>query len=124
MPCTWQGWVVMLVYIGIVVAGSIVIQPTRNMKLYLVVVIVSSLLFCLVYWWKVKNRLGNGETRNRFFRTIGMFVNCPYSISFWGSTSSLSIRSSSADGGVISRAFEVSIENPVFSVILLREIPG
>jgi hypothetical protein len=52
MPCSWQGWVAMFVYIGIVVVGSIVIQPTRNMKLYLIVVIVSSLLFLLVCWWK------------------------------------------------------------------------
>lgn len=52
LPCAWQGWVVMLVYIGIVVVGSIVIKPTVNMKLYLMVVIVSSLLFCLVCWWK------------------------------------------------------------------------
>jgi hypothetical protein len=52
MPCAWQGWVVMIVYIGIVVVGSIVIKPTVNIKLYLIVVIVSSLLFCLVCWWK------------------------------------------------------------------------
>jgi hypothetical protein len=54
LPCAWQGWAVMLVYIGLVVAATIVIQPARggNMKLYLAIVIISSLLLCLVCWWK------------------------------------------------------------------------
>ena len=54
MPCAWQGCVVMVVYIGIVLGATIVMQPTRggNMKLYLIVVIISSLLFCLVCWRK------------------------------------------------------------------------
>ena len=53
-PCAWQGWVVVLVYIGIVVGATIIMKPARggNMKLYLIIVIASSLLFLLVCWWK------------------------------------------------------------------------
>lgn len=50
MPCTWQGWVVMLVYVGLVVAITIIIKPASNVKLYFILGL--SFLFCLICWWK------------------------------------------------------------------------
>ena len=51
-PCAWQGWVVVFIYIGLVVAATIVIQPKLNMKLFLEVVAGLTFLFLLICWWK------------------------------------------------------------------------
>jgi hypothetical protein len=52
LPCAWQGWVAMFVYLGLVAASSIFFWPALNNKLYLVFVLGLSFLYGLVCWWK------------------------------------------------------------------------
>ncbi len=53
LPCAWQGWVVMLIYLGLVFAAIKVINPAVNRRMLCVSVIIGlSILFCLVCWWK------------------------------------------------------------------------
>jgi len=52
LPCVWQGWVVMLAYVGLVIAASVFIPPSVHMKSWLVAMVGLSFMFCLVGWWK------------------------------------------------------------------------
>jgi hypothetical protein len=64
LPCAWQGWVVMLVYIGIVVGATIFFWPALNNKLYLVFVLGLSFLYGLVCCWKGEKPAWKWETTN------------------------------------------------------------
>ena len=52
LPCTWQGWVVILVYVGLVIAAIVIISPAVHMALWLTTMVGLSFLLCLVCWWK------------------------------------------------------------------------
>ena len=52
LPVKWQGWVVLVAYIAIVVAGSFRFPPSQSLPAFLAVVLIGSLVFGLVCWWK------------------------------------------------------------------------
>ncbi len=52
LPCAWQGWAVMFVYLGLIVTATLVIKPAANLKLYSAIILGLSILFCLACWWK------------------------------------------------------------------------
>ena len=51
-PVRWQGWVALIAYVAAVVVGAIRFPPNRNMPAFLSVVVLGSLAFGLVCWWK------------------------------------------------------------------------
>ena len=52
LPVKWQGWIVLSAYIVIVATGVIQFPPTQNLPAFLAVVVLSTLAFVLVCWWK------------------------------------------------------------------------
>jgi hypothetical protein len=52
LPVKWQGWVALFIFIAVVAAGVARFPPTRNIGAFLAVVLLSSLGFVLVCWWK------------------------------------------------------------------------
>jgi hypothetical protein len=52
IPSTWQGWLVLAVFVALLVAGSFVFPPRANLIAYLAYVIVLSVLLTGVCWLK------------------------------------------------------------------------
>lgn len=52
LPCTWQGWVVMIAYVGLVILAVFVIRPNQHTEQFLAVAGGLSILFVLICWWK------------------------------------------------------------------------
>ena len=52
MPVKWQGWVALIAYVATVAVGAIRFPPNQNMPAFLLVVVLGSLVFGLVCWWK------------------------------------------------------------------------
>jgi hypothetical protein len=52
LPLTWQGWIVLIAYIGFVVAGTYIFPPEENKAVFIVVVILLSLIFIAICWIK------------------------------------------------------------------------
>jgi hypothetical protein len=51
-PVRWQGWVALAVYIVLLAIGVIRFPPARGVPAFLAVVMLGSLGFGLVCWWK------------------------------------------------------------------------
>jgi hypothetical protein len=52
LPLTWQGWIALAVYIGVVIAGVVRFRPHEDTAAFVAVVVLASLAFALVCWWK------------------------------------------------------------------------
>jgi hypothetical protein len=51
-PCAWQGWVVMLAYIGLISAGSFAYDPASPPWIWVVGLVGLTLVLFLICWWK------------------------------------------------------------------------
>jgi len=51
-PVKWQGWVVMLAFIAVILGGVYRFPPNENLPAFAAVVVVGSLAFVAVCWWK------------------------------------------------------------------------
>ncbi|HVN96884.1 MAG TPA: hypothetical protein VMT62_10670 [Syntrophorhabdaceae bacterium] len=52
LPCAWQGWLVTLAYIALVAAAIIFVRPSAHLPAFVGVIVMLTILFCLVCWWK------------------------------------------------------------------------
>jgi hypothetical protein len=52
LPTAWPGWLSLVVFIGLVVAGAFLFPPSKALPAYLIYVIVLSLAFAGLCWWK------------------------------------------------------------------------
>jgi len=52
LPVRWQGWVVLVAFVALLVGGSIVLRPAKALTFYLVYVVVLCALLTLVCWLK------------------------------------------------------------------------
>jgi hypothetical protein len=51
-PVTWQGWLVMAVFIGLLVASAVAFPPNRAPGIFIICVVALSALLSLVCWLK------------------------------------------------------------------------
>ncbi len=51
-PVKWQGWAAMLIYIAIIVVAVLKFPPMRELPTFMAVVLLATLAFILVCWWK------------------------------------------------------------------------
>jgi hypothetical protein len=64
LPDTWQGWLVLATFLGLVVAGAIIFPPAASPVLYVVYIVVLGVLLLGVCWLKGEPprwRWGNDE---------------------------------------------------------------
>jgi hypothetical protein len=52
VPCAWQGWVALMVYLILVSGASFVYSPLDEMGAWETCVVVFTLAFVGVCWWK------------------------------------------------------------------------
>jgi hypothetical protein len=52
LPVKWQGWAALLLYVGIVILASLRFPPHRELPIFLAVVLLATLAFGLLCWWK------------------------------------------------------------------------
>ncbi|NRR31477.1 hypothetical protein HSX11_14965 [Oxalobacteraceae bacterium] len=52
LPATWQGWIVFILFLAGLSAGSLIVPVDRNPALYVAYVTALAVLFLLVCWWK------------------------------------------------------------------------
>jgi hypothetical protein len=52
LPITWEGWVVFAAFIGLVVAGAVIMPPGRSPAGFIATIVVLVILFAAVCWWK------------------------------------------------------------------------
>ena len=50
-PCTWEGWVVMLVYVAILPLAIVLFPPERNMPGFLASVFGLTGVLIAICWW-------------------------------------------------------------------------
>lgn len=63
-PRTWQGWLVLATFLGLVIAGAIIVPPTTSPIFYVVYIAVLVVLLIGVCWLKGEPprwRWGNDE---------------------------------------------------------------
>lgn len=51
-PITWQGWTVTVSYFVVIVAGALLLDPSRNMILYLLLVALATGGILIICWAK------------------------------------------------------------------------
>ncbi len=51
-PSSWQGWVVLVVFVGLVIAGIFLFQPKADPVPYIIYATVLGALFFVVCWLK------------------------------------------------------------------------
>lgn len=51
-PACWQGWIVLLVYLGLMILGAGVFLKKDTESFFLVYVVVLSIGLFLICWWK------------------------------------------------------------------------
>jgi lipoprotein signal peptidase len=51
-PVTWQGWLALVAYVGLVVAGVFIFPPRHSLVAFIAYVVVLGLLFTGLCWWK------------------------------------------------------------------------
>jgi hypothetical protein len=51
-PCTWQGWAVLITYVGLIVLASIIVRPDLYMKWWFLCIVGLSVLLLVICWWK------------------------------------------------------------------------
>jgi drug/metabolite transporter (DMT)-like permease len=52
LPVRWQGWLVIVAFVGLLVLGSFLFPPRTHMAAYLIYVIFLGALLCVVCWFK------------------------------------------------------------------------
>lgn len=52
IPCSWQGWVVLLVYLALVAMTCFLIDPAKHLKTWIAAIWGLSILLVLICWWK------------------------------------------------------------------------
>jgi hypothetical protein len=52
LPITWQGWVVLLAFAGLLVAGILILPPRQSPARFIAYAVVLTVLFVGVCWWK------------------------------------------------------------------------
>jgi hypothetical protein len=52
LPTGWQGWLSLVAFIGLVAAGAFLFPPSKALALYLAYVIILSIAFAALCWWK------------------------------------------------------------------------
>ncbi len=63
LPYTWQGWLVLAAFLGLLVAGTVLLPPNRVLGSYLIYTVVLGALLIGVCWLKGEPprwRWGNG----------------------------------------------------------------
>ena len=51
-PVKWQGWVALLVFLGIVLLAPLWLPPNRDLPKLIAVVFLATIAFGLLCWWK------------------------------------------------------------------------
>ncbi|MCB5160831.1 hypothetical protein [Marinomonas algarum] len=62
-PCTWQGWLVMLIYLASIILFSVAIDPKVDLLPWSIAIGTSTLLLITMYVWK-------GDAPNWQWKTI------------------------------------------------------
>jgi uncharacterized membrane protein YhaH (DUF805 family) len=52
MPSAWQGWVILIVYTGTIVAGAFIFPPQEERTLFIILTVVLTLILIVVCWGK------------------------------------------------------------------------
>jgi uncharacterized membrane protein YhaH (DUF805 family) len=52
LPVKWQGWLALVAYIAVVAIGVHRWPPSQDMPAFVAVVLLASVAFVLVCWWK------------------------------------------------------------------------
>jgi hypothetical protein len=52
IPITWEGWLALLAFIGLVVASLLIAPPQRSLVGFVAYVVVLGIVFSAVCWWK------------------------------------------------------------------------
>ena len=52
LPSVWQGWVTLIIYIGLIAAGAFIFPPGEELALYISLIVVLSLILIVVCWIK------------------------------------------------------------------------
>jgi hypothetical protein len=52
LPCAWQGWVVFVVFFGLVITGLYIVPPNREPGHFIAYVLFLNLLLLAVCWMK------------------------------------------------------------------------
>ena len=53
-PSTWQGWLVLGIYLVVILAVAILFSPNTQPEIFISTIVVASLTFVLVCWLKGK----------------------------------------------------------------------
>jgi hypothetical protein len=64
LPLSWQGWVVLAAFVGLLGAGFLIFPPSKELGLLLAYVVLLSALLIAICWLKGEPprwRWGNGE---------------------------------------------------------------
>jgi uncharacterized membrane protein YhaH (DUF805 family) len=65
LPMTWQGWAVLIAFIGLVVAGAFLFPPRKVLAAYLVYVAVLAVALIAICWLKGEPRRWRWGEDNR-----------------------------------------------------------
>jgi len=52
LPCAWQGWVVLTVYMALTIAAAVFISPVSHIGLFLMAMFGLAMTLVLICWWK------------------------------------------------------------------------
>ena len=52
IPITWEGWVSLLAFFGLVIAGVVIMPPHHSPLAFVAYVFVLIILFTALCWWK------------------------------------------------------------------------
>ena len=52
LPSTWEGWLVLVAYLGLMVGAEMVCPPEKNMAGFVAAVVALSAGFVAICWWK------------------------------------------------------------------------
>ena len=52
LPSVWQGWVTLIIYIGLIAAGAFIFQPGEELDLYISLTVVLTLILLVICWIK------------------------------------------------------------------------
>ncbi len=52
LPVTWEGWLVMVGFFGLLAFGFVVTPPSRSMTEFFIYVAVLTIMLLVICWWK------------------------------------------------------------------------
>ena len=52
LPCSWQGWVVLIAYVALSIAAAVFINPASHMGAFLMAMYGLAMALVLICWWK------------------------------------------------------------------------